>query len=147
MDQFIQALKEDRSPLMKKMVIFRLVDNFVEAKRYFQNEKFVKIIKDSTIIGRSIYVELLPGVNKDKFLNLVAEDAVKEESDLNILRVEKCLGRNCLDLPVRNYNLVQLLQKSSKLSIDTFLSIRDLGNTDFKYNGFIEVELKLNLPL
>ena len=61
--------------------------------------------------------------------------------------MDTCIYSNCIDLEVEEFNLVPILSVNPNLKIDTYVSVKSLGNTDFKYNGFIEIELELDLPL
>ena len=153
------ALKEDavgsdvfniinsESQTTKNMYIFRLNSKFVEAKKFFKNSDLSQYIKDTTMIGKSLFVELRDDVSKQAFAKLLKQKQNLIDSELDIYKVERCVSSNCLDLDVKDVNLLPLLSSNKKLKVDTYLSVRSLGNSDFKYNGYIEVEVKWLPPL
>lgn len=146
--EFFAQISADQSPLAQKMFIFRIEGRYREAKRYFQTDKFKRIVKDTTMIGRSLFVELNSISQRGEFLRLIAEGEDRAEDHFDIYKVETCNLSNCLDLDALPVNMGPLLSTGKDVRIDTWLSIRSLGSRDFKYNGYIEVEVVLkNLPI
>lgn len=145
---FFERISRDQSPLTQKMFIFRLEGGYVEAKHYFEKDKFKNLVKDTTMIGRSLYVELYSVRNKSEFLRLIDEEGDKATDYFDIYRRETCSFSNCLDIDALPINVGPLLTSGKDIRIDTWLSIRSLGSRDFKYNGYIEIEVVLkNLPI
>jgi hypothetical protein len=142
-----EIVSKEQSPLVKKMFILRLNGKYVEAKNYFNSEKLKGIVKDTTMIGRSLFVEIKDEVEMDKLKSHLENTENQIHKDLEIYKIDTCMRSNCLDLEVKEINLVPLIEKNPKINIETYLSVRNLGNTDFKYNGFIEVEIILELPI
>ena len=99
------------------------------------------------MIGRSLYVELFEDANKDEFLRKIDFDNNFSAMNLDIYKLDRCINSNCVDLEVEEFNLVPLLAVNPHLKIDSYISIKTLGSIDFKYNGYIEVELEIDLPL
>ncbi len=99
------------------------------------------------MIGRSLFVEVKNQASLSKFESLLAQEENKIAGELDVYSVNRCVRSNCLDLNVKEVNLVPLIEKSPNINIDTYLSVRNLGLKDFKYNGFIEVEILLDLPI
>lgn len=129
------------------IAILRLNDKFHEAKKYFKQYKYKEIVKDTTLIGKSLYIELNDSSGMKTFEQFYKRDQRYIENHLDVYVKEKCGRNNCLDLEVTDMNLVPLLIESPKINLDTYLSIQSIGRTDFKYNGFIEVEVELDLPI
>lgn len=146
--EFFAQISADQSPLAQKMFIFRIEGRYREAKKYFQKEKFNRIVKDTTMIGRSLFVELNSEIQRSEFLRLIAQNEDKAQDYFDIYKIETCNLSNCLDLDALPVNMGPLLSTGKDVRIDTWLSIRSLGSRDFKYNGYIEVEVVLkNLPI
>ncbi len=139
--------KSERSAYSNKMFIFRLDGNYIQAKKYFDSDLFKGVVKGSTMIGRSLYVEVRDAKSIETFKRILASSKKTIDSELKIYKIDRCLSDNCIDLKVNDINLVPLLEKESNIKIDTYLSVKTLGTRDFKYNGFVEVEIVLDLPL
>lgn len=142
-----KLISDEQSPLVKKMFILRLNGNYVEAKNYFKSKKFEGVVQDTTMIGRSLFVEVKDAGGMDKMRSHLEQQEQNLIGDLDLYKIDTCMRSNCLDLEVKDINLVPLIERSPKINIDTYLSVRNLGNADFKYNGFIEVEVVLELPI
>lgn len=142
-----QKISSDQSPLVANMVIFRLNSGFKQAKKLFMDEKLKRFVKDTSIIGKSVYVELKDSSFRTPFLNAIGKKNDYRSSNLDIYSIDTCIYANCIEVDANDFNLVPILAVNPKLQIDTFLSLKTLGSVDFKYNGFIEVELELDLPL
>ena len=143
---FHAIMAEQPKKYTSKMVIFRLNSKLIETNKYFKQEKFAGIIQDSTMIGRSYFVELVSNNKRDDLDRILKRDKDFVSKELDIYKVEECDKSNCLDLGVKEFNLVPMLARNPKLQIDSYISVKSLGKEDFKYNGFIEVEIKLSLP-
>jgi hypothetical protein len=120
--------------------------NAIELKHFFKSEPFKGIVKDVTLVGDTLYLELVHQAMRQSFFNIMNT----EEPDIRnkgVIQFEGCSFINCIDLKVNQLNLVPMLQRSSHIKFDTFLSLRHLDINDFKYKGFIEIEVKLNIPL
>lgn len=140
-------ISSDQSPTVAKMVIFRLNSGYARAKRYFKSEQFRNIVKDVSIIGRSVFVELKDVSMKPVFDRIADAENNYRATPLDLYSVDSCIYANCIDVAVNDFNLVPILAANPKLKIDTYFSVKTLGGVDFKYNGFIEVEVELDLPL
>jgi len=114
-------------------------------KDMFENSYFDGIIKDITILRNSIYVELYHSQLRDKFFEILRTmtDDIRKEG---VEDLTGCTNLNCANLSVNPIDLVPMLQKSKKIKIETFLSLKRLNWNDFKYSGYIELEVKLELP-
>ena len=145
--QIFSRISEDQSPTVDNMFIFRLNSKFIEAKDYFKRDSIKHLVKGTTMIGRSLYVELFEDANKDEFLRKIDFDNNFSAMNLDIYKLDRCINSNCVDLEVEEFNLVPLLAVNPHLKLDSYISIKTLGSIDFKYNGYIEVELEIDLPL
>lgn len=146
-EAFALIKAEQSKNLTSKMVIFRLNSRLIETKKYFEQDKFKEIIHDSTMIGRSLFVELVDNNKKNELQRILDKDESFISRELDFYKIEKCDNSNCLDLEVKEYNLIPMLVKNPKLKIDSYISVKSLGKEDFKYNGFIEIEVDISIPL
>lgn len=121
-------------------------DKINSIKDFFSQDEFSGIVKDVTILGKSIYIELIHSQLREKFfetIKLVTTDLRSE----GVVDLAGCTNLNCTSLTVNQIDLVPMLQKSRKIKIDTYLSLKHLDWNDFKYSGYIEIQVKLELPL
>lgn len=120
-------------------------DKLNHVKYLFEHSDFEGIIKDITILRSSIYIELFHSKLREKFfdtLKTVTNDIRAE----GVEDLSGCTNLNCANLSVNPIDLVPMLQKSKKIKIETFLSLKRLDWNDFKYSGYIEIDVKLQLP-
>lgn len=142
-----QTIELMQSFTSTSMIIFRLNGKGMATKEFFEKPKFKPLVKEMTMIGRSLFIELKKGNLKNKFLNMISDHQSFIDNNLNIYKVEQCDRSNCLDLSIKDVNLIPLLSNTRKLKIDTYLSVKSLGLSDFKYNGYVELEVRWLPPL
>lgn len=129
-----------------RMYIARVEKNrIIDVKDFLERDEFKGIIKDITILGRSIYIELYHSQLKDKFFKTINEIVV-DVRKYGVEDLSGCTNLNCANLTVNPIDLVPMIQKSGRIKIDTFLSLKHLDWNDFKYSGYIEIKVKLELP-
>lgn len=129
-----------------KTFIFNLEEgNVREAKRFFKGEAFAGIVRDVTLIGTSLYVDLEGAILKDKFFEVINHE-VEDIHSLGITDFKGCNVNSCTNLTVNSVNLLPLIKKSDRLKFDTFVSIKHLDYNDFKYSGYIELSVEMDLP-
>lgn len=134
-----------------RIFLFRLKQDITkyrkaEIKRHFKQDIFKHTVKDLTILGNNLVVELFNSDLRPTFFRILSE-SVDNVDQLDINSFEGCSYENCATIDVNSINLVPLLEKTYKLKFDTFLELRFLQINDFLYNGFVEIEIKLDLPL
>lgn len=142
-----RKIESFRPKLSKNMVILRLNSKIPEGKAYLKSALFRDLVDDVTIIGRSLYVKMKPNQKYHVLNNRFQKNKESFFDKLDIYKVDKCDRSNCLDLDVSRINLANILEKSEDIRIDTLLKVRNLRKSDFKYNGYLDVELELDLPL
>lgn len=131
--------------------LFRLkkdIDKYrkVEIKKHFKKEAFDGIVKDLTILGDNLVVEIHAPEQRADFFRALS-GTVENVDDLDIKSFEGCSYVNCTTIDINSINLVPLLNENYKLKFDTYLELRYLEINDFLYNGYVEIEIKLDLPL
>ena len=129
-----------------KVFLFRMDQNQVEFRNELQSEAFADLVEDTTIIGSSVYVELFNKRLKQNFFRRLNSDG-HSVSRRGVKKTIGCSYVNCLFPPVNPINFVPLFKKSNYLKLETYLSIRHLDYNDFKYKGFVEFEVLLDLPI
>jgi len=146
-EQVLEIIKSEQSSFSKKMFILRLDGRYIETKKYFEADRFRAIIKDMTMIGRSLYVEVSSDEQIKPFEQILRDEKEKIDHELMVYKLDRCIRKNCVELNANDVNLVPLLENGNDIKLDTYISVQKLGTYDFKYNGFIEVEIELELPL
>ncbi|MCO4755949.1 MAG: hypothetical protein KC478_15825, partial [Bacteriovoracaceae bacterium] len=116
----------------------------LELVRELREDAYKDVLKSFSTVGNNIYIEMKTSGSFNRFDELI-EQRHGQISNLGVRKFERCSVNLCANLETTNSNLVPLLEKSNQLRFDTFFSIKKLEMNDFKYNGFIELEFKLNL--
>jgi hypothetical protein len=129
---FILNIKDGESPARTKNFLI----DYPKFKGYF---------KRIHIMNKSLLVELKNDrLTLESVENVLAENA-QEIEDMGIETIEQCTESTCLDLKVSNVNLVPLIEKSNGVQIDSYIDVGKVPN-GFQLKGFIEFEVKLDLP-
>jgi hypothetical protein len=127
--------------------IYKVEPNHLKQVRsFFMSKNFHGIVYDVTLVGRNLYVELYHPQLKDKFFEKINEE-VGSIYSLGVKDFKGCTNLSCTYLSVNDMNLVPMLKKSSHIKFDTFLSLKNLDYNDFKYSGYVELSIELDLPL
>ncbi|MBT4792509.1 MAG: hypothetical protein HON90_13135 [Halobacteriovoraceae bacterium] len=145
--QLLEKIRGTETPFLRRTFIIRLNSKLIETKKYLSSERFKDIIKDVSLVGRSLFIQVRNDNAIKQFKETLQEDTKFLNSDLDILDIDRCSRHNCLDLEVSNLNLLPLITSSDFLNINTYLSLESLKAVDFMYNGYVEVELTLDLSL
>jgi hypothetical protein len=106
-----------------------------------------KIVKEMTIINKTLMIELhKSNFNTEQFFTLLERNESQLER-LGIKKIDPCNDRICMDVKVNNQNLLPLLLKGNQLHIQTFIDASKVPPRSFQLKGFIEFEVKLDVPL
>jgi len=134
-------------PLKDKIVLLRLKnkDKIIEYKNEMARPYLKKYIEKSRLVGDSLFVELKSASFKNKFLQNLKNSSVF--SLLDFIRIDSCEKNNCVSPTITESNLVGLLSETSMLKFDLFFALNSLNLSDFKYNGFIELEVGIKSPI
>lgn len=121
-------------------------ESILETKSFFKRKAFKSSVKDLTFLGKSLFIELHSEKQRDLFFKTITE---QEESirDIGVYEIEGCTLLTCTDVKVNPINLVPMLKKSTNIKFDTYFSVNNLDPNDFRYSGYLEIEVKLELPL
>ncbi len=118
----------------------------VKTKKFFSREAFKKSVRDITFLGNSMVVELHTKRSRALFFKTIQEQN-EDLRSVGVYDIEGCTILTCAEVKVNPINLVPMLQKSTNIKFDTFISVNKLDKNDFRYGGFLELEVKLELPL
>jgi len=118
----------------------------VEIKQHFKQDAFDGVVKDITLLGDNLVVEIYTPEQRADFFRVLSS-TVENVDELDIKSFEGCSYINCTTIDVNSINLVPLLEENHQVKFDTFLELRYLEINDFLYNGYVEIEVKLDLPL
>ena len=145
------ALKRSRSKSnsFSSTVILRMKKDLLKSEKLDQLKvlrslKERKIVKTFSTVGENLYVELH---RPDDYIKMVVWINQKYGSieNFGLRKVERCTQLICADIEASKSNLVPFLEGKDKIRFDTYFSIKKLEMNDFKYNGYIELEFKLDL--
>ena len=130
-----------------KTFIFNLEkENIQDVKKFFMTKSFSGIINEMTLIGRNLYVELYGPEQKDIFFKKMNEE-IEDIYAFGVKEIKGCSNETCTSLNVNGINLVPMIEKSYHFKFDTFFAIKHLDYNDFKFNGYVELEVELDLPM
>ena len=129
-----------------KTFIYTLEENNIrEAKAFFSSSLFDGVVKDVTLISTSLYVDLYGAPLKEKFFEIIDQN-VTDLRNIGVIDFKGCTSESCTNLEVNRVDLLPLLKKSPHLRFDTYVSIKHLDYNDFRYSGYIEISVELDLP-
>lgn len=114
--------------------------------KHFKSDRYDSVVNDFSLIGRNIYLELYSGEKKKEFFSILAAEMGSVEN-LGIESFEQCDLSKCASLNPNKSNLVPMLERSNRIRFDTFLSLKSVEKRDFRYNGFVELEVQLDLGI
>lgn len=106
------------------------------------------LVKEMVVINKTLFVELNANdkESQEKF-NQILDDNEAELSDAGIVKVDACDADTCMDVKVNNQNMLPLLKSGNQLRIETFINSSKVPSKSFQLKGFIEFEVKLDVPL
>ena len=143
---FYLIKKLGRKKNLLKKSIYKSKYRKVEIKQHFKQDAFDGVVKDITLLGDNLVVEIYTPEQRADFFRVLSS-TVENVDELDIKSFEGCSYINCTTIDVNSINLVPLLEENHQVKFDTFLELRYLEINDFLYNGYVEIEVKLDLPL
>jgi hypothetical protein len=129
---FIMNLREGYSPSKMK--------NFL-----MDYPKFRGAFKRIHILNQSLLLELKNDPVTVESFQLGLSESAEAVDNLGVDAIEPCDDVTCLDLKVPNVNLVPLLNRGNGVQVNSYIDVGKVPS-DFQLKGFIEFEVKLNLP-
>lgn len=106
------------------------------------------LVKEMVVINKTLFVELKAnGKEAQEQFNEILDENEVELSDAGIIKVDQCDLDSCMDLKVNNQNMLPLLKSGNQLRIETFINSSKVPAKSFQLKGFIEFEVKLDVPL
>lgn len=114
--------------------------------RKYLEKNYGKYFKRIHTLSKSILVELKKDpVLEETFKMKFAADAEKME-DLGIGEINPCNNKVCLDLKLKDLNLIPIINKGNAIKIDTYIDPKYTPKS-FQLKGFIEFEVKIKSTL
>jgi len=173
--EFLNYQKRSRSKVLNENVAVHTLVVYAEQpirlRRFIrQHPVLAPYIKNIDVINKSIFIELkqaapasqavasgpqsdeIFGVDesyqlKVKEFTALFEKEVTAASQFEILKMIPCSTFTCMDLRVNNQNLLPLLLQGNRLNIETMIDASRVPPRSFQLKGFIEFEVKLDLPI
>lgn len=146
-EMFWEKVKKELYPLANKVVVIRVKDkaSIIKYKKLLKQEVHARYIEDVYIAGNSLFVDLKTEDTKQDFLKQLIQD--RDFFSEEIAKVDSCQKMNCLSPQLTSENLVHYMTERSAIQFDFYMSLNSLNISDFKYNGFVELEITLkNIP-
>jgi hypothetical protein len=117
---------------------------FVELKQDFEQDA-------SQRIDPAMYKELFgretPFESKVKEFTALFEKESVGNSQVEVIKMVPCASSTCMDIKVNNQNLLPLIKQGNRLNIETMIDASRVPPRSFQLKGYIEFEVKLDLPL
>lgn len=136
-----------RSSILSKYVKNMDVVNkslFIELKQEYE-------VPDSQKIEPSQFQELFgvetPFESKVKEFTFLFEKESAGMAQVEVTKMIPCSSLTCMDVKVNNQNLLPLLLQGDRLNIETLIDASRVPPRSFMLKGYIEFEVKLDLPL
>ena len=120
----------------------------LEFLKFFDDPSLQEFISDASMIGDIVYLELKEGIaRRDFFLPFSKIVGGKKRTELGVTNIYECEYRNCIFLDATPVNLAPILRQTRFIRFDNYLNVRAIEFNDFKYNGYIELEIDVRLPI
>jgi hypothetical protein len=106
-----------------------------------------ELIKEIVVVNKSLFIELKEQeLVREKFYELLERNET-QLTNAGISKIEPCNDDVCMDVKVNNQNMLPMLLKGDRLRIETYIDSSKVPPKSFQLKGFIEFEVKLDVPL
>jgi len=127
------------------VIILRAEQDYLfDIKHLLKSQEYQDEVELVELIGDNIYVKLHDASKANKMLFKLRKDTFF--TDGRILSIINCDKKKCINFDVNESNLIPMIDKSSRVQVDTYLSLNRITKTDFEYQGLIELEIKVYMP-
>lgn len=117
---------------------------FVELKQDFEQDASQRI---DPAMYRELFGRETPFESKVKEFTAIFEKESEGNAQVEVLKMVPCASSTCMDIKVNNQNLLPLIKQGNRLNIETMIDASRVPPRSFQLKGFIEFEIKLDLPL
>ena len=174
--EFLRYERRSRSTVLNEATATNTVVIYspepVRLRRFIRNNPLLAgYVKNMEVINKSLFVELKqdfeqtasqridPAMYKELFdRETPFESKVKEftalfekeslgNAQVEVVKMVPCSSSTCMDVKVNNQNLLPLIKQGNRLNIETMIDASRVPPRSFQLKGFIEFEVKLDLPL
>ncbi|MBY0517679.1 MAG: hypothetical protein K2P81_12260 [Bacteriovoracaceae bacterium] len=120
----------------------------VQVRAFLRRDpELAALIKEIVIVNKSIVLELTgKQLESEKFFQLL-EKYEKEMEQSGITKINDCDDDTCMDVRVNDQNMLPILLQGNKLKIETIIDSSKVPPKSFQLKGFVEFEVKLDVPL
>jgi hypothetical protein len=150
--EFLNYSRKKRSEVLRNkergtMYVF-YSQNPVQVRSFLRRDpELAELIKEIIIVNNSLVVQLKEGELMNERMFSLLERNETDLATMGITKIDPCSELTCMDVKVNEENLLPLLLKGNKLNIETMVDASRVPPTSFQLKGFIEFEIKLDLPL
>jgi hypothetical protein len=105
------------------------------------------LIQELVIVNKSLVIELKgKEMVSEKFFHLLERFEADVETS-GITKIDGCDDDTCMDVKVNEQNMLPFLTQGNKLKIETIIDASKVPPQSFRLKGFVEFEVKLDVPL
>lgn len=105
------------------------------------------LIEELVIVNKSLVIELKgKEMVSEKFFHLLERFEAEMETS-GITKIDGCDDDTCMDVKVNEQNMLPFLIQGNKLKIETIIDASKVPPQSFRLKGFVEFEVKLDVPI
>ena len=117
---------------------------FVELKQDFEQDASERI---DPVMYEELFGRETPFKSKVKEFTALFEKESEGNEQVEVLKIVPCHSSTCMDIKVNNQNLLPLIKQGNRLNIETMIDASRVPPRSFQLKGYIEFEIKLDVPL
>lgn len=123
-------------------------DKPVQVRAFLRKDKDMSaMIKEMVIVNKTLVVELTGQQQVSEAFFELMRHYEEEMAQSGITKIDACNEDICMDVKVNEQNMMPLLLQGNKLRIETNVDASRVPPKSFQLKGFIEFEVKLDVPI
>lgn len=120
----------------------------VQVRAFLRKDKdLAALIKEIVIVNKTLVIELTGQQSVSEAFFELMRNYEEEMAQSGITKIDTCNEDICMDVKVNEQNMMPLLLQGNKLRIETNIDSSRVPPKSFQLKGFIEFEVKLDIPL
>mgnify|MGYP006864793823 CR=1 FL=1 len=123
-------------------------DKPVQVRAFLRKDKDLSaLIKEMVIVNKTLVVELTGQETVAEAFFELMRNYEEEMAQSGITKIDTCNKDICMDVKVNEQNMMPMLLQGNKLRIETNVDASRVPPKSFQLKGFIEFEVKLDVPI
>ena len=120
----------------------------VQVRAFLRKDKdLAALIKEMVIVNKTLIIELTGQEAVSEAFFELMRNYEDEMAKSGITKIDTCNEDICMDVKVNEQNMMPLLLQGNKLRIETNVDSSRVPPKSFQLKGFIEFEVKLDVPI